>query len=111
MLIPLNSSKASNETHIFTGYFIPCHQFPTVSLKLSPPIQAILMPNGYFIGVSLVSVRGNANPNWASSVEFSMDLLRDWSTNDNVRLVRKTLMELFPERFKDVYPKLFIVTF
>lgn len=107
----IDCSIYGNEAYIFTGYQITKEEFQTLQnhLNFNDECDSIIgyLPN---VLVGKILVRMDFRHEHMEWSNFSIDDIRDFSTNDSVRKVRFELMRLFPEKYTNEYPKLFIVT-
>lgn len=92
---------------IFTGYKIPWNRLPTVTQHINPLIGVDCVHHsigseGYLVGKILVFTDNG-------TVSFSMDSIREYSVCDEVREVQRVLLELFPEEYRNEFPKLYLV--
>ena len=83
---------------IFSGFKIPWHLFYRVPNKEQ---FDVIQDGDVYVGKVLVE-------NSLGS-EFSIELIRDYSTNDEVRYLRTELRKL-DESYNDIYPKLYLIT-
>jgi hypothetical protein len=99
-----------NECYVFSGFLLNKEQYKELSkeIEFTEECDSIITNSEFFVGKILV--RQDYYPEYLSWSTFDMDVLREYSTNDEVRKIRFTLMRLFPDKFNNEYPKLFIIT-
>src|SRR5690349_17205612 len=101
-----------SECLIISGYKLTENEFKTLSshLDFNSQCDAITSFHYQFNFVGSIITRIERSTDGGDWSNFSIEDIRDYSTNDSVRNVRFHLMKLFPEKFTNEYPKLFIVT-
>lgn len=93
------------KNYIISGYQITVQEYLTMDETLTCQFQKIHHKTKIYIGSILVESRVDD-----SVTVFTIDQIRDYSVNDNVRAARRILMKLFPDKYNDKYPELFIIS-
>lgn len=103
----IHGASERYQSIIFSGFQVDWNTFHKLSqtIDFSGPEADYVILKEYYVGKILI----HKTDNFRGAMDFSLDLLRDYSTCEEVRNIRFTLMKIDEEKYGNVYPKLFLI--
>lgn len=103
----IHGTSERKQSIIFSGFQVDWDTFHKLSetIDFSGSEADYVIQNGYYVGKILI----HKTDNFQGAMDFSLDLLREYSTREEVRNIRFTLMKIDEEKYGNTYPKLFLI--